>query len=183
MSMRKVIFAIVIVLLGYSGTCFGRKLADPDTLTFKKTYSMPGMSKDEIRSLIKDWPDKSIGLEYEGTPVGYFGYDAMSFWGRFREQRLKSTVADIYSHVYLYFWDDAFAIVFTNISAYWRNNYIDHLSSKDDKFNRNVFWRMSYSIKILDQIRGRSKELFEMVTASMDHYLKVGPPVELRKVL
>ena len=41
---------------------------------------------------------------------------------------------------------------------------------------------MSYSMKILDQIRERSKELFEIVTASMDHYLEVGPPVELKKL-
>ena len=40
---------------------------------------------------------------------------------------------------------------------------------------------MSYNQKILDQIRERSKELFELVVASMDEYLKVGPPVELHK--
>ncbi|HBH09061.1 MAG TPA: hypothetical protein DDX40_06650 [Rikenellaceae bacterium] len=170
------------MLIGFSGECFGRKLADPDTLTFKKTYPMPGISNDEIRSFIADWPWKSAGLEYCGIPVGYFGYDAMSFRGRFRDQKLKSTTADIYSYIYLYFRDGAFDLVFTDITAYWRNNYIDHLSSKDDRFNRNVFWRMSYSMKILDQIRARSKELFEIVTASMDNYLEVGPPVELKNV-
>ena len=41
---------------------------------------------------------------------------------------------------------------------------------------------MSYSQKILDQIRKRSKELLELVVASMDEYLKIGPPVELEKI-
>lgn len=45
MSMRKVILAIVLLLVGCCGTCFGRKLVEPDTLTFKKTYSMDGRDK------------------------------------------------------------------------------------------------------------------------------------------
>ena len=182
MSMRRLIVAFAVMLIGFSGTCFGRKLADPDTLTFKKTYSMPGMSKDEIYRYVKGWPDKRLGIEYFGDPLGYFGYDAKGYVGHFYGQRLPSTVADIHSHIDLYFRNGEFDLVFTRISASWRHNYIDCLSSKDDRFNRNVFWRMSYSMKILDQIRVRSKELFEIVTASMDHYLEVGPPVELKKI-
>lgn len=101
---------------------------------------------------------------------------------RFYGQKLPNTVADIHPYIDLYFRDGEFDLVFTRISASWRHNYIDCLSSRDDRFNRNVFWRMSYSMKILDQIRARSKELFEIVTASMDHYLEVGPPVDLNKV-
>lgn len=101
---------------------------------------------------------------------------------RFYGQKLPNTVADIHPYIDLYFRDGEFDLVFTRISASWRHNYIDCLSSRDDRFNRNVFWRMSYSMKILDQIRVRSKELFEIVTASMDHYLEVGPPVDLNKV-
>ena len=46
--MRRLIIAVAIMLIGFSWTCFGRELVNPDTLTFKKTYSMPGMTKDEL---------------------------------------------------------------------------------------------------------------------------------------
>ena len=183
--MRKVILAVIVALLaGCCGTCFGRKLADPDTLTFRKTYSMPGMSEDELYIFSRGWPDKSgeLRIKLVGTPLGYFGNSAKSYVGYFYGQKLSSTIADIHAYINLYFRDGEFDIVFTDISASWRHNYIDHLSSRDDRFNRNVFWRMSYNQKILDQIRERSKELFELVVASMDEYLKVGPPVELHKI-
>ena len=182
MGMRKVIIAAVMLLVGFCGVCSARKLTNPDTLTFRKTYSMPGMSRDELYRFVKGWPDKRLGLEYVGDPLGYSGYDAKSYVGRFYGQKLPSTVADIHSYIDLYFRDGEFDLVFTRISASWRHNYINCLSSQDDRFNRNAFWRMSYSKKILDQIRERSKELFGLVTASMDDYLKAGPPVELKKL-
>lgn len=52
----------------------------------------------------------------------------------------------------------------------------------DDRFNRTWYWRVTRSPKVIDEIRKRSKEIFEMITASMDEYLKVGPPVELKKL-
>lgn len=180
--MRKIFLAVVIVLFGCSVSCFGRKLADPDTLTFRKTYSMPGMSRDELYRFVKGWPDKRLGLEYVGDPLGYSGYDAKSYVGRFYGQNLPNTVADIHPYIDLYFRDGEFDLVFTRISASWRHDYIDCLSSNDDRFNRTWFWRARHSKKILAQIRERSKELFEIVTASMDHYLEVGPPVELKKL-
>lgn len=181
MSMRKVIFAIVIVLLGCSGTCFGRKLADPDTLTFKKTYSMPGMSEDDIYIFTAGW--RAPWLEFYGGSCGKYGTEGKSYACWFYGQKLDKVTANIFPMVYLIFRDGSFDLIFTDISASWRYNYIDCLSSKDDRFNRNVFWRMSYSMKILDQLRARSKELFEIVTTSMDHFLEIGPSVELRKVL
>lgn len=168
------------MLIGFSGTCFGRKLADPDTLTFKKTYSMPGMSEFEIYLFVAGW--KGPCLESDGCPGIKYGTEGNSYIGRFYWQKLDRIAANIFPRVYLIAKDGSFDLIFTDISASWRHNYIDCLSSKDDRFNRNVFWRMSYSMKILDQIRVRSKELFEIVTASMDHYLEVGPPVELNKI-
>ena len=73
--MRKVILAVIVALLaGCCGTCFGRKLADPDTLTFRKTYSMPGMSEDELYIFSRGWPDKSgeLRIKLVGTPLGVF---------------------------------------------------------------------------------------------------------------
>ncbi len=179
MSMRKVILVIAILLVGFSGDCFGRKLADPDTLTFKKTYSMPGMSEDDIYVFTAGW--KAPWMEFYGIRDKY-GTGGKCYACRFYGEKLDKVTANIFSKVYLVFRDGSFDLIFSDISASWRHNYIDCLSSRDDRFNRNVFWRMSYSMKILDQIRERSKELFEIVTASMDHYLEVGPPVELKKI-
>lgn len=179
MSMRKVIFAVVIVLLGCSGTCFGRKLADPDTLTFKKTYSMPGMSEDDIRGLVKEWPQKSIGLEYLRTSLDW---SRKSYRGRYFDVLFGKTRGDLFGDVILVFRDGSFDLVFKNISAQWRNNFVTCMSTNDDKFNRTWFWRASRSKKILNNARLRSSEIFKMITASMDHFLEVGPPVELKKL-
>ena len=69
--MRRLIVVFAVMLIGLSGTCFGRKLADPDTLTFKKTYSMPGMNRDELYRFVKGWPD----MEQKANPmlVGFMG--------------------------------------------------------------------------------------------------------------
>ena len=179
MSMRKVIFAIVIVLLGCSGTCFGRKLADPDTLTFKKTYSMPGMSEDEIRDLVRDWPPKDIGLEYSRFSLDW---TRKIYRGRYFNVLFGKTRGDLFGDVILVFRDGGFDLMFKNISAQWRNNFVTCMSANDDKFNRTWFWRASRSKKILNNVRLRSSEIFDMITASMDHYLEVGPPVELKKL-
>lgn len=56
------------------------------------------------------------------------------------------------------------------------------MSTNDDKFNRTWFWRARRSKKILNNVRLRASEIFEMITTSMDHYLEVGPPVELKKL-
>ena len=69
-----------------------------------------------------------------------------------------------------------------NIGAVWKNNFVVRMSTHDDRFNRTWLWRVLRSKKILNQIRVRSEELFKVITASMDHYLEVGPPAELNKL-
>lgn len=64
MSMRRLIIAVAIMLIGFGGTCFGRKLVEPDTLTFKKTYSMDGRDKKDLYGFLSGWPSTDIGLEY-----------------------------------------------------------------------------------------------------------------------
>lgn len=179
MSMRKFILVITILLVGFSGNCFGRKLADPDTLTFKKTYSMPGMNEDEIRNLVRDWPQKDLGLEYSRFSLDW---TRKSYRGRYFNVLFGKTRGDLFGDVILVFRDGGFDLVFKNISAQWRNNFVTCMSTNDDKFNRTWFWRASRSKKILNNVRLRSNEIFDMITASMDHYLEVGPPVELKKL-
>ena len=179
MSMRKVIFAIVILLAGFSGTCFGRDLVNPDTLTFKKTYSMPGMTKDELYEYVGRWKGEDIRLDNRG---GYSIYRERDYHVKFDGQILESTTADIDGDVFLRFRDGEFDLIFTNIGAVWKNNFVVRMSTHDDRLNRPWLWRVLRSKKILNQIRVRSEELFKVITASMDHFLEVGPPVELRKI-
>ena len=167
------------MLIGFSGTCFGRKLANPDTLTFKKTYSMPGMDIDKIREAVREWPQRNIGLEYSRSSLDW---TTKSFRGRYFDVLFGKTRGDLFGDVVLVFRDGSFDLVLKNISAQWRNNFVTCMSTNDDKFNRTWFWRASRSKKILNNVRLRSSEIFEMITASMDHYLEVGPPVELKKV-
>ena len=178
MGMRKVIITIVILLAGFSGNCFGRKLADPDTLTFKKTYSMPGMNEN-MTNLVRDWPQKDLGLEYSRFSLDW---TRKSYRGRYFNVLFEKTRGDLFGDVILVFRDGGFDLVFKNISAQWRNNFVTCMSANDDKFNRTWFWRASRSKKILNNVRLRSSEIFDMITASMDHYLEVGPPVELKKL-
>ncbi len=177
--MRKIFFAFFIVLFGCSVSCFGRKLADPDTLTFRKTYSMPGMSRDEICDFVRGWPQKSIGLEYTRSSLDW---SEKSYRGRYFDVLFGETRGDLFGDVILVFRDGEFDLVFKNITAQWRHNFVSCMSTNDDRFNRTWFWRARHSKKILDQIRVRSKELFEIVTASMDHFLETGPPVEMKEL-
>ena len=158
--------------MGFGGTCFGRNLADPDTLAFKKTYSMPEKNIDEIREAVREWPQKNISLDWT----------TKSFRGRYFDVLFGKTRGDLFGDVILVFRDGSFDLVFKDISAQWRNNFVSCMSTNDDKFNRTWFWRASRSKKILNNVRIRADEIFEMITASMDEYLEVGPPVELNKL-
>lgn len=178
--MRKMILAVIVVLLaGCCGTCFGRKLVDPKKLTFKKTYSMPGMTGEELYYLLRSWEDQKIGLKCGN---GYWAYKSIENHIEFNGQILESTTADIDGDVNIAFRDGEFDLIFTNIGAVWKRIFVVRMSTHDDRFNRTWLWRAFRSQKILDQIRGRSAELFDVITASMDEYLKVGPPVELHKI-
>ena len=178
--MRKMILAVIVALLaGCCGTCFGRKLVEPDTLTFKKTYSMPGMTEDELYDLLRKWEDRNVGLKLRSKDR----IDRrVRYHIEFDGQILESTTADIDGDVLIKFRDGEFDLIFTNIGAVWKRIFVVRMSTHDDRFNRTWLWRAFRSQKILEQIRGRSAELFDVITASMDEYLKVGPPVEMEKI-
>lgn len=176
--MRKVIFAAVI-LLSCFGTCFGRELVNPDTLKFRKTYSMPGMTKNELYEYVGAWRGEDIKLD---DRYGDWRRKEKDYHIEFEGQVLESTTADIDGDVFLRFRDGEFDLIFTNIGAVWRNIFVVRMSTHDDRFNRTWLWRALRSKKVLNQIRARSEELFKVITASMDHYLEVGPPVELNKI-
>jgi hypothetical protein len=95
--MRRLIIAVAIMLIGFGGTCFGRKLADPDTLAFKKTYSMPEKNIDEIREAVREWPQKNIGLEYSRSSLDW---TTKSFRGRYFDVLFGKTRGDLFGDVF-----------------------------------------------------------------------------------
>ena len=174
------ILAVIVVLLaGCSGTCFGRKLVEPDTLTFKKTYRMDGKDKEELYGFLSGWPSTNIGIEYSR-----FNYerDWDKYRGRFWNVAFWNRVGNVFGDIYIVYRDEGFDLIFTNIEAQWKYNSVGRLSTHDDRFNRTWYWRATHSAKLIDEIRKRSKEIFEMITASMDEYLKVGPDIDLEKI-
>lgn len=178
--MRKMILAVIVALFaGCCGTCFGRKLADPEKLTFRKTYSMPGMSKDDLRRYTAWWCDGLDNFEIGGVICKY---EDEGYRGRFYNQMFDKKRGALFGSVILSFRDGSFDLTFTDISAFYGSKDVDPVSTCDDRFNRTWYWRATRSQKVIEEIRKRSKEIFEMITASMDEYLKVGPPVELEKI-
>lgn len=177
--MRRLIIAVAIMLIGFGGTCFGRKLADPEKLTFKKTYSMPGMTRDELYRNTAGWHSESLNLSFGGVVCKD---EDKGYRARYYNQRFGNKQGALFGTVFLSFRDGSFDLTFTDISAFYGNKDVDPVSTCDDRFNRTWYWRVTRSQKVIDEIRKRSKEIFEMITASMDEYLKVGPPVELNKL-
>lgn len=178
--MRKMILAVIVALLaGCCGTCFGRKLADPEKLTFKKTYSIPGMTRDELYRNTAGWHSESLNLSFGGVVCKD---EDKGYRARYYNQRFGNKQGALFGTVFLSFRDGSFDLTFTDISAFYGNKDVDPVSTCDDRFNRTWYWRATHNAKLIDEIRKRSKEIFEMITASMDEYLKVGPPVELKKL-
>ena len=178
--MRKMILAVIVALFaGCCGTCFGRNLVEPDTLTFKKTYSMDGRDKKDLYGFLSGWPSTDIGLEF--SRYGTFD-DWKKFRGRFWNVAFGNRTGDVFGDIYIVYRDEEFDLVFTNIGAQWKYNFVLRLSTHDDCFKRTWYWRATHSAKLIEEIRKRSKTIFEMITASMDEYLKVGPPVELHRI-
>ena len=178
--MRKMILVLLVALLaGCCGTCFGRNLVEPDTLTFKKTYSMDGMDKKDLYVFLSGWSSTDIGLEYSRF---YHDRAWKEFRGRFWNVAFGNRTGDVFGDIYIVYKDGGFDLIFTNIEAQWKYNFVLRLSTHDDRFNRTWYWRVTHSAKLIDEIRKRSKAIFEMITASMDEYLKVGPPMEMEKI-
>ena len=138
------------------------------------------MSEYEIYRYTAGWCN--IWMEFYGSSCGRYGTDGKCYLCYFYGQDLGKISADIFPTVYLIYKEGAFDLVFTEIAARWKNKYVDCVSTHDDILNRSAFWLMSYKAGVLDLIRSRSEELFYLVVASMDEYLKIGPPMELSPV-
>lgn len=125
--MRRLIIAVAIMLIGFSWTCFGRELVNPDTLTFKKTYSMPGMTKDELYEYARKWKGEDIRLD---DRYGDWRHKEKDYHINFDGQVLESTTADIDGDVFLRFRDGEFDLIFTNIGAVWKNNFVVDVNTR-----------------------------------------------------
>ena len=140
---------------------------------------MPGMTRDELYRNTAGWHSVSLNLSFGGVVCKD---EDKGYRARYYNQRFGNKQWALFGTVSLTFRDGSFDLTFTDISAFYGNKDVDPVSTCDDRFNRTWYWRVTRSQKVIDEIRKRSKEIFEMITASMDEYLKVGPPVELKKL-
>lgn len=103
--MRRLIIAVAIMLIGFGGTCFGRKLADPEKLTFKKTYSMPGMTRDELYRNTAGWHSVSLNLSFGGVVCKD---EDKGYRARYYNQRFGNKQGALFGTVFLSFRDGSF---------------------------------------------------------------------------
>lgn len=76
--MRKLLF-ITSAIIAVAFSCFSlnAQKINPERLTFKKTYQMPGMSQEEIYCFSHSWTDASLDL----TPIGVrYGYEGENYY-------------------------------------------------------------------------------------------------------
>lgn len=177
--MKRLILIFLAVALGVSShEVSGRVLVEPDTLTFRKTWQMPGMSASEVfdytrnfrEDCLKGW---SIGADVKG------GYYSDSFSRSFRDVSLAGRYGTISPALYMRNRDNEIELILTEVFVTWDNTLCLCLSTMDDRFNRSRKWLRTHDKAVLDAARAKCAEIFDEIAASLDKYLKEGRPIDL----
>lgn len=180
--MKRLIFIFLAVALGMSShEVSGRVLVEPDTLTFRKTWQMPGMSAREV-----------FGYTYFFKREFFHGWDLGSSWKHgpsadrysrmFVGIDLAGRPGKIFPKVNLIYRDNELEVIMDDIYVDWYTALCLCLSTRDDKFNRSRSWLRTHDKEVLDAARAWSAKLFEELTAALDEYLKCGPPIEMKEM-
>ena len=182
--MKRLIFIFLAVTMGMnSHEISGRVLVEPDILTFRKTWQIPGMSAQDIYYYIDSFAKmlKDNNWKYGIDPKGgRYSYNYSRF---FYDIDLSGRRGELSPELYLRCRNGEFELILTEIFVAWSGGKcVFYLSTIDDRFNRPALWRLFHSKKVLDAARARSAELFEELTAAMDEYLKYGPPIEMKEM-
>lgn len=171
--MRKLIFitTVIIAITASSLSLFAQKI-EPEELSFKKTYQMPGMSQEELWRFFRSWTDASLDL----TPIGVrYGYEGENYYIHYPIANVNGRPGRILCFISLNFQDNSFEMILSDICVYWGNNAEFDISVRDDKFNRSKLWFLMHNKKAIEIARTKAAEAFDAVVTSMDEYLKTGP--------
>ncbi|MDD7454950.1 MAG: hypothetical protein PUK70_01670 [Bacteroidales bacterium] len=170
--MRKLIFiTTVIIAITASSFSISAQKIEPEPLTFRKTYQMPGMSQKELYRYTAQWNDRTISLQFDGSSA----FKSKWYSVDYNDLAIKNKPGSIFGHVFLNYYEGYFDLIFTGISVYWGNKAEYIISSVDNNLNRTRLWFLMHNEEAIEQGRLESAKLFEMITASMDEYLKTGP--------
>ena len=146
----------------------------PDALAFKKTYTMPGIGKAGLYSYTAGWDYKALGLSSGGVVCGS---ENKGFRGRFYDIPFGDRKGNLYGTIILSFNDDGFDLIFKDITAQCRNISVDFFPSSNGRMR--PFEKSARRVKMFAAARQAAECVFLRITASMEEYLKIGPPMEL----
>lgn len=186
MGMRKVILVITILLVGFSGDCFGQVI-QPDTLTIYGTFPVYGREAEWMEDQLNIWkPDldyihrkNDFDLEKKGITVLQC-HDV-----RFTHNNKASEYPDhLFFDLYVKCMSDSCTIYMTNIDVICNHKpgrYIHRMSTYDDALNRSGAWLRKNRV-LADSARVYSLSLFHELKGSLEQHLNRPLEVRLRRV-
>lgn len=171
--MKKLILitTVLISVAASSLSLFAQKI-EPEELSFKKTYQMPGMSQEDLYRLTSVWDEFSPMIEFRGALYGFDGKYYRIYCPNVNFGKKSGIITGM---VELNFRNNAFDLVLRNISFRCGNKVGLGISSHDDNFNRTKFWLLTHNKEMIETARVKASEIFNYITSIMDEYLKTGP--------
>ena len=155
-----------------------REKSEPEPLEFRKVYCLPSNGRKEIRTALMRWEYHDFDMDLNGFPVGSDGnYMSMNVNGL----DVNGIDGRIYGRVGIVITEGLVVLQLDNIHACWREHDVK-MSRMDDRFNRPWLWRVNHNPEVVQAARERCKEIFDTLCASMDEFLKDGPPMEMRRL-
>lgn len=156
-----------------------REKSEPEPLEFRKVFLMPGHKEKEQRELINKWDFNDYNLKYTGGPAYC---DGMVWFLSAHDIDFKKVKGTVMGNFSILFNNGYITLEFNRIAIDWKGHLILDMSNGDDKFNRPWLWRVNHNPEVVQAARERCKEIFDTLCASLDNYLKEGPPWELQLV-
>ena len=156
-----------------------REKSEPEPLEFRKTFILDSekKAKREIYHDLNGW-----NPEFDMQFYGSVGFDEKHFSLDIDDLQLGKEKGWMSIAVVLHIINGGIILEFKDIAVAWRNHTHIVLSQKDDSFNRTWLWKVNHNPEVVQAARERSKEIFDTLCASLDKYLKEGPPWELQLV-
>ena len=176
--MKRFVAILLAVFFGISAFASTKPVTNPDTLTFRKVWEMPGMSAREVfdytrqfrKGCLKEW---SLGADVNG------GYYSDSFSRSYRNVSLSDRFGTISPALYVRCRDNEIELILTEVFVTWDNKVCLCLSTMDDRFNRSRRWLRTHDKAVLDAARAKCAEIFNDIADSLDKYLKEERPIEM----
>lgn len=155
-----------------------REKSEPEPLEFRKVFPLSQNDYKEIRTRLMRWECPGYDLSLSGFPVNSDGKYMSLNVGGLDFDGVKGSVS---GSVGVLISGGMAILEFRNIYAGWGTHLVE-MSKRDDSFNRTWLWRVNHNKEIVQAARERCEEIFDTLCASLDDFLKDGPPMELQRV-